>query len=236
MPGRRVRDEGRMGSIRRPIICLVTDRRRLGTPAAPAHPVLIDQITRAARSGVDLVQIRERDLAGRALYDLSCRVMEATAETGVRVLVNDRFDVALAAGAAGVHLRGDSFGAPEVRAQAPGGFLVGRSVHSADQAAAAAAGGGLDFLLAGPVFATRSKPPGARLLGLDGLAGIVASVSLPVLAIGGIRVDGVSRVAAAGAAGIAAIDLFATPGSAGASLENTVREVRKRFDSLRPVV
>jgi thiamine-phosphate pyrophosphorylase len=226
-----------MPQARRPLVCLITDRRRLSTSGTCAAGDLPDLVARAARAGVDLVQIRERDLAGGALHALVLACLEAAAGTGARVLVNDRLDVALAAGAAGVHLRGDGFHAPDVRAIAPAGFLVGRSVHSPEEASAAAARGGLDFLIAGPVCATRSKAPGHPLLGFDGLARVVAAAAgLPVLAVGGMSVATAAPAAVAGAAGLAGIDLFAGS-SAGAAPdpEQTVRELRQTFDSVRPL-
>ena len=127
------------------------------------------------------------------------------------VLVNARFDVALAAGAAGVHLRGSSVPAPAMRRHLPPGFLVGRSVHGAEEAARVAAGGGVDYLTLGTVYASASKPS-RRPCGVDTLAAAVRAVRLPVLAIGGVTVDNVREVLDAGAAGAAAIGLFAEPG------------------------
>ena len=130
------------------------------------------------------------------------------------ILVNERFDVALAAGAAGVHLRGSSAPAPAVRRHLPPGFLVGRSVHGAEEAARVAAAGGVDYLTLGTVYASASKP-GRRPCGADALAAVARAVRLPVLAIGGVTVDNMREVLDAGAAGAAAIGLFAEPGPAG---------------------
>jgi thiamine-phosphate pyrophosphorylase len=121
------------------------------------------------------------------------------------VLVNDRLDVALACGADGVHLRADSMSAAAARRLAPPPFLLGRSVHSVDEAATA---GDVDYLLAGTVWATRSKPHGHPCLGLTGLEAIVRSTSVPVVAIGGVTIDRARAARAVGAAGVAAIGLF----------------------------
>src|SRR5439155_9865593 len=134
-------------------------------------------------------------------------VREAVAVTrgsSTRVIVNDRLDVAIACGADGVHLRGDSIAVAAVRRVAPRGFIVGRSVHAVEEALAAA---GADYLIAGTVFPSASKPR-AALLGCDGLAAIARSVDVPVLAIGGITESRVDAVVQAGAAGCAAIGLF----------------------------
>src|SRR5688572_7868800 len=89
----------------RPVACMITDRSRLG---AGWEDALVARVAAAARDGVDLVQVRERDLDARVLTRVVERCVAAVARTRTRVLVNDRVDVALAAGAHGVHLRGDS--------------------------------------------------------------------------------------------------------------------------------
>ncbi len=129
------------------------------------------------------------------------------------ILVNERFDVALAAEAAGVHLRSSSVPAPVMRGHVPPGFLVGRSVHAAAEAARVAAAGGVDYLILGTVYPSASKP-GRPPCGVDALAATARAVRLPVLAIGGVTVDNMTEVLAAGAAGAAAIGLFAEPGPA----------------------
>ena len=190
------------------IRCLVTDRRRLCGAQAAFDDVrrrLVRQVTEAVDARVDLIQLRERDLAAASLAILARDLVRATRGTATRVLVNDRLDVALACGADGVHLRADSMGADAVRRIAPAGFLVTRSVHRPDEAASA---GAVDYLVAGTVFPSLSKADGTRVLGLDGLAAIVRAARVPVLAIGGMTADRVEAVQQAGAAGIAGIGLF----------------------------
>lgn len=223
---------GRPLAGRRPVVCLVTDRvRLLGTPVLDAGGMasMAVLVGEAARAGVALVQVREPDLDARQLGDLVRACCDAVAGTETSVLVNDRLDVALAMGAHGVHLRAASFPASEVRRLAPPPFIVGRSVHDAEEARRAAAGGGLDYLIAGTVFPTPSKP-GARLLGLEGLRAVVKAVDLPVLAIGGIAADDrTTAIARTGAAGVAAIGLFA----GAADLQewrDRLAEVFRRFD------
>jgi thiamine-phosphate pyrophosphorylase len=193
-------------------LCLVTDRR--------LRPV-VEQCSEAAQAGVDLIQVRERDLDGRPLATLVTELVRLTRGTATRVVVNDRLDVALACGADGVHLRGDSMPPEAARSIAPPSFLIGRSVHSEQDAKTAAAGA--DYLVAGTVFPTPSKAGLTEWLGVEGLARICRSVSVPVLAIGGMRVDRLAGIAAAGASGIAAIGLFA---DAHRSLADVVVDVR----------
>lgn len=183
---------------------MITGGTGAGLPAAD----MIARVAAAARSGVALIQIRERHLEGRALADLVGLAVGVTSGTRSRIIVNDRVDVALAAGAHGVHLRADSMPASRVRAAVPRGFLIGRSVHDAGTAEAAATGGGLDYLMFGTVFPSRSKP-GREAAGVSALAGVVSATTLPVLAVGGIDLATVSSVAFAGAAGFAAISMFA---------------------------
>jgi thiamine-phosphate pyrophosphorylase len=189
--------------------CLVTDRRRLCPGArsfADARRGLVEQARRAAAEGIDLIQVRERDLEAAALAALVADVVAITRGSATRVLVNDRIDVALACGADGVHLRADSVPVAEARRLLPAPRLVGRSVHSVREAVAAA---GADYLIAGTVFPSASKRTGsAELLGIEGLRAIVSATAVPVLAIGGITPDRIDSVLAAGAAGIAAIGLF----------------------------
>jgi thiamine-phosphate diphosphorylase len=186
--------------------CLITNRSRLRDPSLAG---IVAQVERAAAAGIDLVQVRERDLEGRALLEVVRACLAAVTGTASRVLVNDRLDVALAAGAHGVHLRGASFPAARVRDLVGTGFLVGRSVHSAAEAAEAYRSGGLDYLMFGNVFETASKP-GRPGTGLDRLADVAAATPLPVLAVGGITAERAPLVARAGAAGFAAISIFAT--------------------------
>jgi len=188
--------------------CLVTDRHRLCPDAhsfAVARASLVEQARRAAAAGVDLIHIRERDLDGASLAALVADVVAVTRGSTTRVVVNDRMDVALVSGADGVHLRGDSVSVAAARRLLPPPFLVGRSVHTVQEATAAS---GADYLIAGTVFASPSKPGAAELLGVDGLRAIVRATAVPVLAIGGITPDRIADVLAAGAAGIAAVGLF----------------------------
>jgi thiamine-phosphate pyrophosphorylase len=178
-------------------LCLVTDRTR--------RPVL-DQCREAVHAGIDMIQVRERGLDDGRLASLVTELVRLTRGTPTRVIVNDRLDVALACRADGVHLRGDSIPPEAARSIAPEGFLIGRSVHQEDEAKAMA---GVDYLIAGTVFPTASKPGLTAWLGVESLERICRSVAVPVLAIGGVTAERLPSVAAAGAAGIAGIRLFA---------------------------
>jgi thiamine-phosphate diphosphorylase len=198
----------------RPCVCLVTDRSRL-PPAPDADRVadlpalgpLADRLTLAGQAGVDLLQIREPDLSAAELIGLVQDLRARLGDAPARIVVNERVDVALAADADGVHLKSDSIPTALVRRHVPAPFLVGRSVHSVEEARAAA-GDGADYLIFGTVFPSGSKPRGHRTAGLEALAAVSEAVRIPVLAIGGISLNTVTAAAEAGAAGVAAIGLF----------------------------
>lgn len=201
-------------------LCLVTDRVRLGPSRS-----LVDLMKAAVDAGIDLIQIRERDLEAGALASLVAEAVALSRGSATRILVNDRVDVALACGADGVHLRGDSMPIAAARRLLPEPRLVGRSVHTVDEARASA---GADYLIAGTVFPTMSKDVAAPTIGVEGLRRIVQAAATPVLAIGGVTPERLEAIAATGAAGVAAIDFFtATP------LSEVVRRARQRFDAVK---
>jgi thiamine-phosphate pyrophosphorylase len=210
-----------------PVICLVTDRSGYGSAWEDAT---VRRVAAAASAGVHLIQVRERDLEARDLFRLTQRCLEAVEGTQTRVIVNDRLDVALAAGAHGVHLPGNGVAVDRLRTGMPPGFLIGRSVHSAAEARAAAGRGGVDYLIFGTIFPTSSKP-GVPRTGLVPLADACRSTTLPILAIGGVTEDRFDAVAASGAAGFAAIGLFRAISEP--LLPNMVARASAAFDRLR---
>lgn len=201
----------------RPALCLVTDRHRLAPRARTDRDALraLDaQLDAAIAAGVELIQIRERDLEAGVLAAFVRRVMERAHGQAVAILVNDRTDVALASGASGVHLRADGPPVERVRGLGSPGWLVGRSIHSA---AEAVAHGRADYLLLGTVFPSESKP-GAPAIGLDGLRAAAGASPAPILAIGGVDPSNAGACIAAGAMGIAAIGAFLPEGGARGAL------------------
>jgi thiamine-phosphate pyrophosphorylase len=212
----------------KPVICMITDRLRRGE-ASGSVDTLVGRVAAAAQAGVHLVQIRERDLDARSLVRLVAACVETVQHTPTRIVVNDRTDVARAAGAHGVHLRGDSVPASRVRAIAGPGFLIGRSIHSTAEAVEAATDGAADYLIFGPVFSTASKP-GVTPAGPAMLEAVVRAMTIPVLGVGGVTAATAPVLARAGAAGAAAIALFADPDGA-ARVYDAVTALRRAFDS-----
>jgi thiamine-phosphate pyrophosphorylase len=204
---------------RKPILCYVTDRRNLQNtvPRNSLEP-LLEKIEIVASAGVDWIQLREKDLSGRTYASLAGQVLrrisnQADRPPGVRLLVNDRLDVAIAERAHGVHLGENSLpsaGAKRMIAASQmrtGDFLVGVSCHSLE-AAKSAASAGANYIFFGPVFATPSKAAYGAPQGLDQLARICSAIEISVLAIGGITLENAALCLSAGASGIAAIRLF----------------------------
>lgn len=192
-------------------LCYVTDRTALAGTADGQIRVLLEKIASAGNAGVDWIQIREKDLPGRALSEL---VREALRRVPLnfRILVNDRLDVAYTTGAAGVHLGEESLPVSEVKRflreqNRAGKFLIGSSSHSLESALEAQRVGA-NYVIFGPVFATPSKAKFGEPQGVQRLAEVCEKVALPVLAIGGITLKNAQECVRAGAAGIAAIRLF----------------------------
>lgn len=215
---------------------LVTDRHRLcaamGREAADWEALLVEQVSGAIAGGVDLVQVREPDLGAAQLSQFLRTLFQNVAHSSDRTVVNDRLDVALAAGARGVHL--PELGLPAAAARRMAGadrLIIGRSVHDASAAAASL---GADYLVAGSVRASRSHPGGA-VMGWERLRDVVdAAGGTPVLGIGGLGKDDVEAIERAGGSGIAAIDWFLPP-SGQRDLAGFVQlraaELRMVFDS-----
>ena len=162
----------------------------------------------AVEAEVTLFQIREKSLPARVLYELTMRAAEITRDSKTRLLVNDRADIARAAGADGVHLTSQSLPAGVVRNIFGPEFLLGVSTHSLEEARAAR-DGGADFVVFGPVF---EKHGFSTPQGLDKLREVTSALrDFPVLAIGGISLQNLAACFEAGASGVAAIRLLNDP-------------------------
>jgi thiamine-phosphate pyrophosphorylase len=210
-----------------PIIYLITSGAT--TEAGPA-PVSEDfkrvlaHVRAATSARIPLVQLREKHLSARALYELARACIEITRGSTTRLLVNDRADIARAARADGVHLTGGSLEAERIRRAFGPGFLIGVSTHSLAEAESAR-DGGADFAVFGPVFDTPSKRPFGTPLGLDALREAAESLApFPLIALGGITLENAASAIGAGASGVAAIRLFSDT----EKLYETAEAVRER--------
>ena len=194
----------------------ISDRRALGDLGFDAW------LARLAAARVDGVQLREKDLDDRSLLDLARRARAALPDA--RLLVNGRLDIALAAGADGVHLPANGLPVAPLRARFGPGVLIGRSTHRVEEVAGARAAGA-DYVTFGPVFATPGKEAFGPPAGLAALSR-AAAAGLPVYALGGVTLELLADVASTGAAGAAGIRLFiASP----ADLDEIARAARVHF-------
>jgi thiamine-phosphate pyrophosphorylase len=210
----------------RPIIYLITSGATTPStdPAAEDFQNVLRLVRSAVRAGVSLVQLREKRLTARASYELAARSAELVRGTETRLLVNDRADIALAAGADGVHLTTRSLEASTVRRAFGPEFLIGVSTHTPAEARAAR-DHGADFAVYGPVFDTPSKRAHGPPVGLEALRGVAQKLApFPLLALGGVTLENAGDVLSAGASGVAAIRLFGDP----ERLAQTVGTIRAR--------
>lgn len=178
----------------------ISDRAALGgTAALPAW------LSRLAAAGVDALQLREKDLDDRALFDLA-REARTLLPSPARLLVNGRLDLALAAGADGAHLPADGVPLAALRERFGPAVLLGRSTHRPEEVEQARRDGA-DYVTFGPVYPTPGKERFGPPPGLEGLRR-AAAVGIPVYALGGVTIQRLAEVAEAGAAGAAGIRTF----------------------------
>jgi thiamine-phosphate pyrophosphorylase len=177
---------------------LITDRNQTGSVR------LVDVVEDALKGGVRGVQLREKDLSSRELYELAYDMRKLTARYGARLLINDRVDIALAVEADGVHLGLNSMPIHRVRRLLGPGMLIGLSCHNQVNAIMAQENGA-DFITFGPVYYTPSKANYGKPVGVDKLDIVTHLLEIPVFALGGIKRENIAEVTAAGAAGISLV-------------------------------
>ena len=194
---------------------LITDRKLFTD-----HSSLFTAVEEALKSGLKAVQLREKDFGARDLLGMAYKMRELTKTYQARLFINDRVDIALAVEADGVHLGRESIPAHAVKKTFKDRLIIGVSTHSLDEAVDAEKGGA-DFVTLGPVYHTPSKMKYGEPIGIELLRSIKGKISIPVFAIGGIRIDKVGEVKDAGADGLALISAILTA-------EN-IRETTEKF-------
>lgn len=188
----------------------------------------LEVIRAAIAGGATVVQYREKTAPTRQMIEEARALRELTRQAGIPFIVNDRVDIALAVEADGIHVGQDDMPAPLARKLMGPGKIVGVSVDDLEQALQAERDGA-DYVGAGPIFATATKPDAAPPIGLEGLAEICRGVSIPVIAIGGINAENAGAVIAAGAAGVAVVSaVVAAP-----DVEAAARRLREAIDGAR---
>ena len=192
----------------------VTDRAWVGRQTLP------EQVEAALKGGATCVQLREKELDGAAFLEEARTLAALCRRYGVPLIINDNVEVALSAGADGVHVGQDDLTVEQVRRLAGDRLIVGVSAHSVEQALAAQAGGA-DYLGVGAVFATATKSD-AHVLPRETLAEICRAVDIPVVAIGGIGEDNLLQLAGTGVDGAALVSaIFSAP-----DIEGQCRKLR----------
>jgi thiamine-phosphate diphosphorylase len=179
----------------------------------------------AVAAGAPALQLRWKGATTRQMLEVARELRRITLTSGALFIVNDRVDVALVAGADGAHLGDDDLPLAAARRIVPGGFVLGRSVDTAEEARAAEAAGA-DYIGVGPVFHTSSKRDTGEVVGAGGVATVRSRVGLPMIGIGGIDADNAARVVAAGADGVAVLGGVmgaADPAEATGSLLHAIR-------------
>ncbi|MFL6255600.1 MAG: thiamine phosphate synthase [Pyrinomonadaceae bacterium] len=212
----------------RPITYLITsgESSSATTPSSEEFRRLLTLVRAAVAARVTLVQLREKNLNGRVLFELATAAAHVSRGSATRILVNDRADIARAAGCDGVHLARHSLDPTTVRRAFGEEFLIGVSAHTLEEARAAR-DGGADFAVFGPVFDTPSKRAYGPPVGLEALTTVALKLStFPLVALGGVGVEQVEDVLHAGAAGVAGIRLFAN----GQNLAQTVHLIGRAYD------
>lgn len=215
--------------LQKPVTYLITSGETTPqtTPGDKDFSRLLNLVAAAAAAHVNLLQLREKNLSTRVLYDLTLQAAEITRGSNTRLLINDRADVARSAGAQGVHLTAGSIETSVIRRTFGDEFLIGVSTHSLEEARAAH-DARADFAVFGPVFETASKRVYGEPLGLEKLEQVATTLTqFPVLALGGVTLDNAAGCFRAGAAGVAAIRLMNDPDQ----LARIVAEIGARYRS-----
>ncbi len=212
----------------KPILYLITHGATTEgtTPDSEEFRNILRQASAAVTAGIALIQIREKQLTARVLFELSSAVVAIARGSSTHVLVNDRADIAASAGADGVHLTTTSLTADVIRKTFGAKFLIGVSTHSLVEARDAFRQEA-DFAVFGPIFPTLSKTKYGPPLGVEQLKDAARELDpFPLIALGGISLERVNECLQAGARGVAGITLFNQPNDLAMTVE-TIRDFAK---------
>ena len=189
-------------SISNPLIYLITDGKTTAENFAEKKPRILELIKTSVENKISLIQIREKKISARLVFELTCEAVKITRKSRTKVLVNDRADIAFAAEADGVHLTSQSLSARVVRRNFPKDLIIGVSAHTL-AAAETAKKNGADFVTFSPIFETPGK---GKPYGVDKLREVCEKLKpFPIIALGGINNENYKTVLENGASGFAAI-------------------------------
>jgi thiamine-phosphate pyrophosphorylase len=198
---------------------LVTDR-------SLCHRDFFEMVEQAVAGGVTMVQLREKELESADFFRQALKLKKALSGSGIPLIINDRLDIALAAGADGVHLGSGDLPLAAARRIAPPGFIIGASVFSEAEALEAARVGA-DYLAVSPLFLTPTKSDAQLAAGIAGLKQIRRATALPLVAIGGINRSNVADAIRAGADGVAVVSAIVNAEDPAAAVEELLRLVNE---------
>ncbi len=196
-----------------PRLYYITDRKTV------QNCILDDFLIDIAKSGIKMVQIREKELSSRDLYNLTLKAISILRPAGIKVLVNDRVDIAIASKADGVHITSTGMPVSVVRSILPSPRIIGVSTHHAGEVISAEQNGA-DFVTFGPIFFTVSKAGMGEPVGVEQLAVISSVTQIPIFALGGINLSNAGTCLTAGAYGLSGIGIF----QKSTNLEETVNK------------
>jgi thiamine-phosphate pyrophosphorylase len=157
-----------------------------------------EQVKRMIAGGARMIQLRDKSASSRDFYRAAVKALDVAANSGCSIVINDRFDIAYAAGAAGVHLGQDDMPAADVREKAGKDFVIGISTHSVEQVLTAL-GTPVDYIAIGPIYKTSTKEQPSPTVGIAGILEARAISPIPLVAIGGIDIPDLSQIFEAGA-------------------------------------
>lgn len=213
----------------RPLIYLITDGSLTSQNFHHKSQSTLKLVKAAVDSGISLIQIREKNLTAGPVFDLVQRASEITSKSDTKLLVNDRADIAVLAGADGVHLTSTSVSADVARRNFPAHFIIGVSAHSMNETRRAKESGA-DFVVFGPIFETASKIQYGNPLGLEALKLVSETLApFPVLGIGGVNKTNYLSVLESGAAGFAAIGFLNDTKNLRRVIADVKNEYQKRW-------
>lgn len=212
-------------NINKPIIYLITVGNLTSENFLNQSSQVLQQIEAAIKAGISIIQIREKNLPTKFLFDLATQTVKLNQNYSTKVLINDRADVALATKADGVHLTSTSISTKVIRQVFPKDFVIGVSTHKIEEVVKAK-NEGANFAVFSPIYKTLSKEKYGKPQGIEKLAEVVKTVKdFPIIGLGGIKIEYISGISQTGASGIAAISLFENA----ENLPTIVKEIKRNW-------